>query len=179
MYVLGIQSAAAAAVCVAILLLLLQQRLLRLLVIVCRMVKLCWFIESDSSVFVLFIRTRSILGSCQKYLHLVRMGPKNRYILKSSQNAPREPRHWSKTHCACFCRIKPRYTRVCLLCWAFNCFYRFLANQRRSIFPPYALFTNADVRGDPLYPPHPTPRQKSNTCTYLPASRRSHEAPAL
>ena len=57
-YSLCIQSAAAAAavaLCVAILLLLVQL-LLRLFDILCQMAN-CWFIESDSSVFFLFMQT--------------------------------------------------------------------------------------------------------------------------
>ena len=61
-------------------------------------------------------------------------------------------------------RIKPTYTRFCLLCLTLSCFFSsFLPNQRPSIVPPYAPHTNADVRGDPLHPPQPTPRHTSNT----------------
>ena len=31
------------------------------------------------------------------------------------------------------------------------------------MFPPYAPYTNADVQGDPLHPPYPTPHHTSNT----------------
>ena len=40
--------------------------------------------------------------------------------------------------------------------------FGFLANQKPSIVPCYAPHTNADVRGDPLHPPHPTPRHTIN-----------------
>ena len=62
-----------------------------------------------------------------------------------------------------FGRIKPRYTRVCLLCLTFNCFLSFFSQSNKpSIVPPYAPRTNASVRIDPLHPPHPTPRRTSN-----------------
>ena len=53
-------------------------------------------------------------------------------------------------------------------------FCRFLAHQRPSIVPPYALHTNADVRGDPLHPPQSTPRHTSNTRICLHTSAEIH-----
>ena len=77
-------------------------------------------------------------------------GAKKGYLLKPSKKRTHEPCHWSKAFCTCFSRIKRRHTRVCLLCLTFNCFLSF-CSQRSSIVPPYALYTNADARGDPLH----------------------------
>ena len=94
-------------------------------------------------------------------------GPKNKYQVHTKiyqvKNAPHEPCHRSVTHCVSFCRIKRRHTRVCLLSLTFNCFCRFAANQRSSIVPPYAPYTNDGARGDPIHPPQPTRRHTSNT----------------
>ena len=46
--------------------------------------------------------------------------------------------------------------------------FPFVANQRPFIVPPYAPHTNANVRGDPLHPPLPTPCHTSNTRICLP-----------
>ena len=39
----------------------------------------------------------------------------------------------------------------------------FSAHQSFSIVPPYAAYTNANVRGDPFHHPRPTPHLMSNT----------------
>ena len=96
-------------------------------------------------------------GSGQKQVYLVRLGPKTG-SLKSSQKRTLRALLGPKRIVPVFGRIKPRYTRVCLLCLTFNCFSSFLSQSKRpSIVPPYAPHTNADLRGDHLHPPHPTP----------------------
>ena len=86
----------------------------------------------------------------------------NMYVLKSSEKytlqAPPGPdRIVPDYH---YGRIKPRYTRVCLLCLMINRFY--------------IPHTNAEVRGDPLHPSHPTPRHTSNTRICLHTSAEIH-----
>ena len=68
-------------------------------------------------------------------------------------------------------RIKPRYTRVGLLCLIFNRVCPFLTNQRPSIVPPCARMA---WFGDPLHSSHPTPRHTSNTRICLHASAEIH-----
>ena len=97
------------------------------------------------------------------------------YKIKSKVH-PTSPAIGPKRIVPVFGRIKPRCTRVCLLCLTFNCICRFIANQRPSIVPPYVPHTNADGRGDPLHPSHPTPRHTSNTRTCLHTSAEIHTA---
>ena len=68
-------------------------------------------------------------------------------------------------------RIKPRYTRVGLLCLIFNRVCPFLTNQRPSIVPPCARMA---WFGDPLHSSHPTPRHTSNTRICLHTSAQIH-----
>ena len=67
-----------------------------------------------------------------------------------------------------FAQIKPRYTRVCLLCLTFNCVLSFPSNQRPAIVPPYAPHANADLRGDPLQQ-HTYTRTLIKTCLHTSA----------
>ena len=86
---------------------------------------------------------------------------KNRYILKSSQKRTlrTSPTIGPKRIVPVFGRIKPRYTRVCLLCLTFNRSLSFFSQSKRpSIVAPDAPHTNADLRRDHFHPPHPTPR---------------------
>ena len=68
------------------------------------------------------------------------------------------------------------YTRVCLLCLTFNCFCRFLANQRPSIIPPYLCppIRMPTCGGKPFHPPHLTPHHTSNTRICLHTSADTH-----
>ena len=92
----------------------------------------------------------------------VRLGPKTGTYQNQVKNATHEPCHWPKAHCTCFWPDKAQVHPSCLLCLTFNCFLSFFSQSKRpSVFPPYAPHTNADVRGDPLHPPHPTPRHTS------------------
>ena len=96
-------------------------------------------------------------------VYLVRLGPKQVHSTIKSTTHPTSPTIVQKCIGYFFGPIKPRYTRVCLMCLTLKRFLSFLSNRRPSIAPSYTPDTNADVRGDPLQPPHPTPRDTSNT----------------
>ena len=94
-------------------------------------------------------------------------GAKNRYILKSSiKRTPHEPCYWSKTHCACFCRRKPRYQvhPSCLLCVT-SVFLSFFSQS--AILHSSTLGPLNECRRTERPPPHLTPRHTSNTRTCL------------
>ena len=95
---------------------------------------------------------------------------KDRYIPNSSKAHPTSPVIGPKRIVPVLGRIKPRYILALLLCLTFNCFWSFLANQRPSIVTPYAPHTNADVRGDPLHPPHHAMRA-THEPAYIPRPR--------
>ena len=105
-------------------------------------------------------------GSSLKQVYLGRLWSTPGAFQNQVKSAPYESCHWSKARCTCFGRIKPRYTRFVYSAWLTTVSCLFLANQRPSIVPPYAPHTNADVRGDPLHPPFPTPCHTSNTRSF-------------
>ena len=92
----------------------------------------------------------------QKQVYPVRLGPKTGTFWNQVKNAPHEPCHWSKSHSNCFCRVKPRRTRVCLICLTFNCFLSFFSQPemfhsstlcplyecRRPVRPPQQLVSD-------------------------------------
>ena len=57
---------------------------------------------------------------------------------------------------------KPRSVRGLPTLLDFQPYLFFFSNQRSSILPPYAPYMNADLRRDPLHPPHPIQRHASN-----------------
>ena len=57
-------------------------------------------------------------------------GQKQVHTKIKSKAHPTSPAIGPKRIVPVFGRMKPRYTRVCLLCLTFNCFCRFLADQR-------------------------------------------------
>ena len=106
------------------------------------------------------------------------MGPKTGAFSNQVKNSPHEPCHGSIADCTCFwpdtAQVHPSLST--LLDFQFIS-VAFLANQRPSMFPPYASQTSADVRGNPLHPPHPAPRHRSITriCLLLTHQRRDTE----
>ena len=137
------------------------------------------FILPDSVTFFFGQRPKTSIpcpfGDKNRYTLSV-WGQKQVHTLNQVKNAPHESCDWSRPHCTCFCLFKPQVHLSLSTLLDFQLFFcRFLANQRPSIVPPYAPHTNADVRGDPLHPPQPTPhyapRHTSNTrihvCSYL------------
>ena len=97
-------------------------------------------------------------------------GQKQVHFKTKSRAHPTSPAQGPKRIVPVFGPIKPRYTRVCLLSTVFLSFL----SQRPSIVPPYAPHTNADGRGDPLHPTHPTPRLTSKTSICLYTSAEIH-----
>ena len=95
------------------------------------------------------------MGSGQKQVYLVRLGPKTGTYYNQVKSAPYQPCR-SKAHCTCFWRIKLRYTRVCLLSIDFQLFF-FVFSQSEALHsstlcPPYGCRRT----GGP--PPPSTPR---------------------
>ena len=83
------------------------------------------------------------------------------------------PCHPSKAYCTCFWPATRQVHRSLSTLLEFQpIFVVFVANQRSSIVPPYAPQTNADARGNPLHPPHPTPRHRSYTRICLLSTHR-------
>ena len=128
----------------------------------------------------------SLMGSGQKQEYLVRVwGQKQVHSEIKLKEHPTSPTIGLKRIVPVFAGYRPwpgtRELSTLLDFQLYVIICVFLANQRSSIVPPYAPNTNTDVRRDPLHPPHPT-QQRNNatpaTHTYLPASRRPHEAPA-
>ena len=66
------------------------------------------------------------MGIGQKQLYLVRLEPKLVHSKVKSKVHPTSAAIGPKRIVPDFGRIKPRYTRVCLLCWTFNCFKNFV-----------------------------------------------------
>ena len=106
-----------------------------------------------------------ILGSGQKQVYRVCSGPKkNRCIPNSSKKRTLRALPLPKAHCTCFGADKAQVHPSLSTLLGFQPFLSFFSQLKRpSGVPPYAPHTNANVRGDSLHPPHPTPRHTSNT----------------
>ena len=82
-----------------------------------------------------------------------------------NKNSHHEPCRWSKTHCDCFSRIKPRCTRELSTLLDVQLYLCFFFNQRFSVRPPYAPYMHVNARRDPRHPPHR--RQRHNSKTHI------------